>query len=79
MHLSLICMIVRLGWTDCDTFVSYLYDSKARDIHVHLSHFYDSKAWVNYTFVSYFMRVRLGWTDCHTFVSYLYDSKARVD
>ena len=29
IHLSLICMTVRLGWTDCHTFVSSLYDSKA--------------------------------------------------
>ena len=29
IHLSLICMTERLGWTDCHTFVSYLYDSKA--------------------------------------------------
>ena len=29
IHLSLICMTVRLRWTDCHTFVSYLYDSKA--------------------------------------------------
>ena len=28
-HLSLICMAVRLGWTDYHTFVSYLYDGKA--------------------------------------------------
>ena len=29
IHLSLICMTVRLGWTDCHTFLSYLYESKA--------------------------------------------------
>ena len=29
IHLSLICDPVRLGWTNCHTFVSYLYDSKA--------------------------------------------------
>ena len=30
IHLSLICITVRLGWTDCHTFVSYLYNSKAK-------------------------------------------------
>ena len=29
IHLSLICMTVMIGWTDCNTFVSYLYDNKA--------------------------------------------------
>ena len=29
IYLSLICMTVRIGWTDYHTFVSYLYDSKA--------------------------------------------------
>ena len=29
IHLSLICLTVRLGWTDCHTLGSYLYDSKA--------------------------------------------------
>ena len=40
MHLSLVCMTVRLGWSDCQTFVSYLYNSKAwrvlTDIHLSL-------------------------------------------
>ena len=30
IYWSPICMTVRLGWTDCHTFVFYLYDSKAR-------------------------------------------------
>ena len=25
IHLSLVCMAVRLGWTDCRTFVSYFW------------------------------------------------------
>ena len=29
IHLFLICMAVRLEWTNCHTFVSYLYGSKA--------------------------------------------------
>ena len=29
INLSLICMTVRLEWTDCHILVSYLYDSKA--------------------------------------------------
>ena len=57
-------MAVRLGCTDYNTFVSYLYDSKGLSglTATHLS--------------LICMAVRLGWTDSHTSVSYLYGSKA---
>ena len=64
IHLSIVCMAAQLGWTDCYTFVSYLYGSTAGvDLTaIHLS--------------LICMTVRLGWTDCHTYLSYLYGSKA---
>ena len=84
IYLSLICIAVMLGWTDCHTFVSYFYDNKAWE------------DWLPYICLLFIwkwclggltakhlslicMTVRLRWTDCHTFVTYLYDSKAWVD
>ena len=50
VHVSLICMTVKLVWSDCHTFVSYLYDSIRlgwTDCHTFVSYLYDSKAWVD--------------------------------
>ena len=70
--LPCICLLfVRLGWTDCYIFVSYLYDTVVIRL-----------GWTDcHTVILSLicMTVRLGWTDSHIFVSYLYDSKAWVD
>ena len=64
IHLSLICMAARLGWTwlpyICLSFVWQWGLGGLTAIQLSLI----------------CMTVRLGWTDCHTYLSYLYRSKA---
>ena len=77
-------MTVRLGWTNCYIFISYLYGSQAwvdwlpytRLLMVRQQGLGGLTA-IHLSLIC--MTVRLGWTDYHTFVSYLYGSKAWVD
>ena len=62
MHLSLICMTVRLGWTDCHTFVSYLYCKAWVDWLSYICLLFgdDSKVcvdWLPYVFTCSFLHV----------------------